>query len=143
MAISNRLNFLIGFGLISIVSTPAGLIVWGDTGKFSPRNAWLQQAYLLLLVCGFVASMIGLARKAHWGYCAWSQIVLSYLLVAAYIGWIRRESNFRIYKGEDGSPLPIATVPGVLRLALLWLVVALLPVAVRSAIRWIRNRRRE
>jgi len=143
MAISSRLNFFIGFGVVIIVSTFVGLIVWGDTGKFSPQNAWLQQAFLFLLACGFIASTIALARKVHWVYCAWSQIVLSLLVLLTYIGWIRRESTFKVYKGEDGDPLPIATVPSVLRLALLWLAVALIPVAVRSAIRWIRVRQRK
>lgn len=142
MAISNRFNFLIGFGLLSIVSTQAGLIVWGDARSFSPQNTWLQPALLILLACGLVASTIALTRKVHWGYCAWSQTVLSFLVLQMYIGWIRRENNFRVYKGEDGSPFPIASFPGLLRLVLLWLAVALFPVAVKAAVRWIRARNR-
>jgi len=138
MTIRNRLNFPIGFALISAVSIPVALFVFGDAGNFSPPNAWLQLALLLWLACGFGASTIGLTRKVHWGYCAWSQIVLSFLVLLIYIGWVRRESDYRQLPNPDDSAIPIASFTGLLWFVVIWLAAALLPVAIRTAARWIR-----
>ena len=59
-----------------------------------------------------------------------------------YIGWIRRESDYR-HSPDPEESAPIATFAGLLRVVVIWLAVALLPFGARTAARWIRARRRQ
>lgn len=135
-------NAILGAVLVSAVSVPTlGLFVSGsDRLLFAAENQWLWPAYLLLLAIGTCAAAIGLMRQVHWGYCAWSQLALSYLVFAALIGRMRREQGIA-YRIEDGAgdAAIAASWADVLWPALIWLALALLPFAVRAL--WRRRRR--
>jgi hypothetical protein len=142
MAIRNRLNFKIGLALISTASIIPAFLISGGSRYFSAQNSWLWLAFLLLLASGFGLSTAGLTRKMHWGYCAWSQIVLSLLVLSSYVGWVRRESDYRHFPDPVANDIPIASFTGFLWLVSIWLAVALLPVAIGTAVRWIRAHQR-
>lgn len=141
-----RLNLLIGLTLTSIATLPTLMIVLDDARQpsFSPDNAWFWLALLILLACGFVISMIGLKRKVHWGYFAWSQTILSFLVLILYVGWYRKELDYAKF-GPDPDAIdkgpPVATWPGFLLIVLMWLIVGFLPLALIVLGRWRKARK--
>lgn len=90
----NRLNLLVGLILTSIVTVPTLVTVSGDLRRpsFSPQNALSWLALCSLLALGLVVSLIGLLRGVHWGHFAWSQALLSFLVLIIYVGWYRRDT---------------------------------------------------
>jgi len=99
---------------------------------FSPANAWFWLALVFVLAAGFVISTIGLLRRIPFGYFAWSQTVLSFLVTMVYLGWYRRELDY-VKMGPDPDALnkgpPEASALGFLMLLLIGLAAALLPAA--------------
>ena len=148
VARKNRLNVLVGLVLISVVSIPTLTIVHADMDQpafgpnFAPANAWLWLGFQLLIAFGFVLATLGLVRRIHWGYCVWSQAVLSLVILLAYIGWMRREDDYRRWPDpDDFSGPPEATWTGFLWLGLFWLVPGLLPLALRTLNRYLKARK--
>lgn len=144
----NRLNVLVGLLLISVVSIPTLTIICADMDQptfgpnFAPANAWLWLAFQLLIVFGFGLATFGLIHRIHWGYCVWSQAVLSFLVLLAYLGWMRREDDYRRWPDPDDlSGPPEATWTGLLWLGLFWLVAGLLPLALRTISRYRETRK--
>jgi hypothetical protein len=141
----HRLNVLVGVVLTCLVTLPTLTIVSGDARQpsFSADNAWFWLALQALLASGLAISTIGLVRKLHWGYFAWSQSVLSFLVLMIYIGWYRRELDY-VKMGPDPEAIdqgpPIATWHGFAFLVLMWLVPGFLPLALMALGRWHKAR---
>lgn len=127
-------NAILGFVLISAVSIPTlDLFIPGsDRLVFLPENQWLWPTLLALLALGYVVAAIALLRHVHWAYCAWSQLTLSYLVLALMIGWMRREQGFALERAENPDYPTAAGWAGILYLVLAWLALALLPFALRA-----------
>jgi hypothetical protein len=143
---NNRRNLLFGLLLTGVVSLPALITVVGDSRKpsFSPENAWYWLALCCLPVLGFILSVIGLLRGIHWGHFAWSQSILSFLVMVAYVGWYRRELDF-VKMGPDPDAIdkspPMASSTGLLLVVVLWLVPGFLPLVVARFWKWHKARR--
>ncbi len=140
------LNMLVGLILTGVVSAPAFMLLATEFRRpaFAPTNAWFWIALLSLMAFGCAISIVGLMRRRHWGYFAWSQTALSFLVSMIYIGWYRRELDYA-KMGPDPEALyqgpPVASLQGFLILALVWAVIALSPVALTALMSWMKSRR--
>ncbi len=129
----NCINLLIGSVLVTMVTLPTLLIVFGDARQpsFLPNNAWLWPALWILLLCGLFISMFGLIRNVHWGYFLWSQTILSLLVFVIYVGRYRSDRGYARFGPDPDSILqgpPEVSWGRFLCLVLMWLLVGFMPV---------------
>lgn len=130
-------NLWIGLVLIGIVSLPTYGLLSGEFrhSVFSQGNAWFAIALLCLQTAGIVVAVIGLKRGLPFGYPAWSQTVLSFLVLVTYIGWHRRELDYAQAPATFEQGPPEATAYGLGIVLLIWAGAALLPLAIRHLVK--------
>lgn len=140
-----RIRFGVGLLLVNLVSLPTLLMMVGNhrNSTFIPSNHWLWWAFLGVLACGYTISVMALLRRVQWGYCVWLQMVLSFMVLVVYIGWWRREMNFIQGPRDPESSLasPEASWSAYLVILLIALAAGLLPLGIRSGVRWARAKR--
>lgn len=78
--------------------------------------------------------------RIPWGYCVWFQTVISFMVLIAYFGWWKRETNFiqGPHDPESSLALPEAMWTAYLVILLITLAVRLLPLAIKFGVRRIR-----
>lgn len=139
-------NLLTGSVLTILVTLPTLVIVSGDARQpsFSPANAWLWPALLVLLLCGLVISLFGLMRKLHWGYFLWSQATLSFWVLIIYLGRSRADRDYAGFGADPDASFqgpPAALWYRFLFLVLVWVVIGFMPLILRTLWRWYKARK--
>lgn len=144
---ARRVNIGVGLLLVSLVSLPTLFTLIGNhrNASFIPGNHWLWWAFLVVLAFGYMLSVTALLSRIPWGYSVWFQTAISFMVLIAYIGWWKRETNFiqRPHDPESSPVPPEAMWSAYLVILLITLAVGLLPLAIKFGIRRIRAKHQQ